>query len=93
MRGIRRSPVNSPRKGQWRGALIFSFISVWINGWENNGEAGDLTRYRVHYDVIVMLKFDKHRDRSAEEMPVKFRIDKIIITSNFAASKLHEIRQ
>ena len=47
-------PVNSPHKGQWRGALMFSFICVWINGWANNREAGDLRRYRAHYDVIVM---------------------------------------
>ena len=26
VRGIRRSPVNSPHKGQWRGALMFSVI-------------------------------------------------------------------
>ena len=36
-----RSPVNSPHKGQWRGALMFSLICVWINGWVNNREAGD----------------------------------------------------
>ena len=48
-------PVNSPHKGQWRGALMFSLICVWINGWVNNREAGDLRRYRVHYDVIVMI--------------------------------------
>ena len=33
MRGIHRSPVNSQHKGQWRGALMFSFNYVWINGW------------------------------------------------------------
>ena len=27
VRGIHRSPVNSPNKGQWRGALVFSLIS------------------------------------------------------------------
>ena len=27
---FRRSPVNSPYKGQWRGALMFSFICAWI---------------------------------------------------------------
>ena len=32
----------------------FSLICVWINGWVNNHEAGDLRRYRGHYDVIVM---------------------------------------
>ena len=31
VRGIHRSPVNSPHKGQWRGALIFSLIYAWIN--------------------------------------------------------------
>ena len=56
VRGIHRSPVNSPHKGQWRGALMFTLICARINGWVNNGEAGDLRRYRVHYDVTVMNK-------------------------------------
>ena len=47
-------PVNSPHKGQWRGALMFSLIYAWINDWANNREAGDLRRHRGHYDVIVM---------------------------------------
>ena len=55
VRGIHRSPVNSPHKGQWRVALIFSLICVWINDWVNNREAGDLRRYRAHYDVTVMI--------------------------------------
>ena len=55
VRGIHRSPVNSPHKGQWRGALMFSLICVWINGWVKYREAGDLRLgYRAHYDVIVM---------------------------------------
>ena len=54
VRGILRSPVNSPHKGQWRGALMFSLIFIWIYGWVNNREAGDLRRHRAHYDVIVM---------------------------------------
>ena len=54
VRGFHRSPVNSPHKGQWRGALMFSLICAWINGWVNKGEAGDLRRQRGHYDVIVM---------------------------------------
>ena len=48
-------PVNSPHKGQWRGALMFSLICAWINRWVNNREAGDLRRYRAHYDVVVMI--------------------------------------
>ena len=54
MRGIHRSPVNSPHKGQWRVTLMFSLICAWINGWVNNGEAGNMRRHRAHYDVIVM---------------------------------------
>ena len=47
-------PVNSPHKGQWCGALMFSLICTWINAWVNNPEALDLRRHRAHYDVIVM---------------------------------------
>ena len=54
--GIHRSPVNSPHKGQWCGALMFSLICVWINGWVNNREAGDLRRYHDHCDFIDMSK-------------------------------------
>ena len=54
VRGIHRSPVNSPHKGQWRGALMFTLVWARINGWVNNREADDLRRYRTHYDVIVM---------------------------------------
>ena len=50
VRGIHRSPVNSPHKGQWCGALIFSLMDCWVN----NREAGDLRRHRAYYDVTVM---------------------------------------
>ena len=53
VRGIHRSPVKSAHRGRWRGALMFSLICVWINGWVNNREAGDLRRHCAHYDVIV----------------------------------------
>ena len=36
VRGIHRWPVNSPHKGQWRGALMFSLIYAWINDWVNS---------------------------------------------------------
>ena len=54
VQGIRRSPVNSPHKGQWRGALMFSLTCAWINGWVSNHDAADLRRHRAHYDVTVM---------------------------------------
>ena len=58
VRGIHRSPVNSPHKGQWRGALMFSLICARINAWVNNSEAGGLRRNHSHYDVTVMQNFD-----------------------------------
>ena len=41
---IHRSPVDSPHKGQWRGA------NVWTNIWD----AGELRRHRTHHDATVM---------------------------------------
>ena len=55
VQGTHRSPVNFPQKGQWRGALMFSFVCAWTNIWANNGNIGDLRRHRAHYDVTVML--------------------------------------
>ena len=51
---IHQWPVNSPHKGQWRGALMLSLICA-SNDWVNNGEAGDLIRHCAHYDVNVMF--------------------------------------
>ena len=56
VRGIHRSPVNFPRKGQWREALMFSLICARTNGWVNNLDAGDLRRRRAWYDVTVIIK-------------------------------------
>ena len=50
-------PGEFPHKGQWRGALMFSLICVWIIGWVNNRQAGDLRRYHAHCDVTVMKCF------------------------------------
>ena len=55
VRGIYRSPVNSPHIGQWRTALMFSLICALINDWVNNREAGDFRRHRAHYDVTVII--------------------------------------
>ena len=53
--GIHRSSVNPPHKGQWRRALMFSLICVWITGSVNDREDGDLRRHRAHSDVSVMF--------------------------------------
>ena len=52
--GLRRIPHT--KASDAGGALIFSLICVWINGWVNIREAGDLRRYRAHYDVSVMAR-------------------------------------
>ena len=54
VRGIHRSPMDFPHKGQWHGALMCSLICAWTNDWVNNRDAGDLRRHRVNYDVTVM---------------------------------------
>ena len=64
VRGIHRGQVNSPHKGQWRGALMFSLICVWIYGWVNNREAVDLRRYRAHYNITVMSLFSLVRKKT-----------------------------
>ena len=48
------SPVNSPHKRLWRGAVMFSLICAWTNEWANHKDAGDLRRHRAHHDVTVM---------------------------------------
>ena len=42
---------------------------------------------------LIAIKYDRHLGSRAAEMPVKFQIDTIIMTSNLAASRLHEIRR
>ena len=80
VREIHRSPVNSPHKGQWRGALMFSLICVWINDWVNNREAGDLRRYRAHSVIVMaclsMLKF-MTADYLAPELRYAFTVQLI----------------
>ena len=44
------------RKASDNGALMFSLICTWTNSWVHNRDAGDLRRYRAHYEVTVMHK-------------------------------------
>ena len=63
------------------------FICVRINGWVNHREAGDLRRYRAHYDVTVMQTqhpvhgqpvSGKHRPRKPS-LPHQFDISAHVI--------------
>ena len=66
VRGIHRSPVNSPHKGQWHGAWVFSLICAWSIGWVNNRDAGDLGHHRPHYDFTANLRKDVTYTSQAE---------------------------
>ena len=61
--GIHRCPVNSPQKGYWRGALMFTLICARTNDWESNLKAVDLRRHRGHYDVTVMWPGVSYKSR------------------------------
>ena len=54
VKGIHRWLVDSLHKGQWRGALFFSMICDWTNGWTNNRDVGFGSCHRARYDFIVM---------------------------------------
>ena len=60
-------PVDSPHKGQWRGALMFSLISVSTNGWANNRDAGDLRSHHAHYNITVMCNISKNESFKKSE--------------------------
>ena len=50
--GTGEFPAQRPVTRSFR---MFSLICVWVNGWVNNREAGDLRRYRAHYDVTLIV--------------------------------------
>ena len=83
VRGIHRSPVNSPHKGQWRGALMFSLICARIKDWVNNGEAGDLRRYRAHYDVLVMA-YEVIMTNESDDSAINYGMTKIKLSMTIA---------
>ena len=89
VRGIHRSPVNPPHKGQWRGALMFSLICARISDWVNNREAGDfntplgslwfhskeLTALWRHLRLCHVRISDDRRDLTISRGTSKFRKD------------------
>ena len=64
---VRNSPVPGEVATQRPATQSFDIflICVWINGWVNDGEAGDLRRYRARYDVTVMDPAQMYADLSA----------------------------
>ena len=70
--GIHRSLVNSPHKGQWRGALMYSLICA-LHKWLSKQSWG-WWHQRVHCDVIVMLKRPVYPVQSISRYPLKPQI-------------------
>ena len=64
LRGIHRSSVNSPHKGQTRGALMFPFFCAWANGWTDDDVLG---RHYIHYDVTVITLTETEAWKSNHE--------------------------
>ena len=92
VREIHRSPVNSPHKGQWRGALIFSLFCGWTDSWANNGDAGDLRRYRAHYDVIVMYPILSCK-KTLDPVCTNYMVRNDRECNNIFIAKTHSARQ
>ena len=74
------SPVNSPHKGQWRGALMSSLICTWINAWVSNREVGYWIRHHAHYDVIVMLLPQNTRIATSHVIENDTKIEVIVVS-------------
>ena len=87
VRGIHRSPVNSPHKCRWRGALMFSLICAWTSGWVNNRDAGDLRRHCPHHDVTAMLLFMSSVKQSGASSSCLISAENDIILNHFTLRK------
>ena len=51
-------PGEFPAKRPVTRSFDVSLICARINGWVNNGEAGDFRRHPAHYDVTVMWRVE-----------------------------------
>ena len=72
----------------WR--IVHFLICVWINGWVNNGEAGDLRRYRAHNDVIEMANQSfKH---SVYQCPYKHYKHTLLFGLSLMVGNTHDLK-
>ena len=68
VRGIHRSPMDSPHKGQWSGALMISLFCAWKNGWANTRDAGDL-RHHIFLSIKLSYKVTWYDHHSTQIRP------------------------
>ena len=69
--GNHRAPVDSPHKGQWREALMFSLSCNWTKDWANSRGAVGFGRHRAHYDVTVL--HDDYMPATVNVHPTHFK--------------------
>ena len=60
VRGIHRSPVNSPHKGQWHGALMFSLICALSKQSKHRWFVTPSRPFWRHCNVIYLIVFGIH---------------------------------
>ena len=85
---------NSAHKGQWRGALMSSLISAWLNDWVENRDAGDSRRHRAHYDVTVKfwsLSYRCHSNYIYAYIIMTCQWESIVMVSNLQRHSCHRI--
>ena len=88
---VREVTGGFPAKDQWRGALMFSLMCAWMNGWVNNREAGDL-RFSNSITVDhIATKFGTCHDSPAVVPCAKFCSDSCISTWMRAKWNFHHI--
>ena len=73
VQGIHQSPVNSPHKGQWHGALMFSLNCAWINSWVNLDLRCHHTHYDAHYDITALWCQCQDGILPGKEFPLSMR--------------------
>ena len=66
---------NSPVTGEFPAQR--SVTRSFLNGWANNGEAGDLRRYSAHHDVTVMFKYKQTKTSVPCKSNDDFRYDQV----------------
>ena len=88
VRGIHRSPVNSPYKGQWRGTFdVFSSVPEPTVEW-----TGDLWRHRSHYDDIVMTPVGIFRFAKRDLIDTEYSVISNILLSAWKVLLFFKIR-
>ena len=95
VRGTHRSPVNSPHKGQWRGTLILSLISLnkrlskplWRRWFETSSPS--LWRYCNYIYILHCTRWWNPKWLLAANMPVELILKCVSVYQSISMSHYH----